>query len=120
MPNRHVYAQSGGEPDMSRWLKITPEESDRCTIHLQDLCAQGRPCTLTLVKCPLKFLQAATRGGALQVSTHEGYLLIRRDGAAVTVEFRGREDKAAIKASLIAAELDRRIQEIWSEMHPDD
>ncbi len=120
MPNRYVYALSGGEPDMSRWLEIHSQGSDQCTVHLQELCLPGRPCGFTLVTCPLKFLHAAVQDGALQVSTREGYLLVRRDGDLATVEFRGRDDKGPIKASLRAVDLEQRIQQLCEEMPQGD
>lgn len=114
--DRFIYAYSEGNPDQSRWLEISAHPGSFCVLHLQDLCQPGQVSHLTRVTCPSHFLQTALDGGPLQITAHAGYLLMRRRGDMIHIEFRGIEDGNSTRAILRQADVKASLHELSEEL----
>lgn len=115
MPNQFIYVYSEGSYDQSRWLDITAPNSGDCTLHLQDLCHPGQVSHLLKVSCPLDFVQTSIEHGPLQLTTRNGYALLRKRGDLIDIEFRGENDASITRVSVLFEDVRARIESLAAE-----
>ena len=114
MPNSFIFVHAGGSYDQSRWLEITASNPGDCTLHLQDLCHPGQVSHLLKVSCPIDFMQTFFGHGPLQLTTQTGYVLLRRRGEFMDIEFRASGDTSLTRVSVLLNDVRSRIEEIAS------
>ncbi len=102
------YVLANGKQDLSRWLRIAAQ-GDEIVLYLTDLCHPGLLSGLARVTCPRVHFDSVLSGGVVQIVSEDGYLVARRDGSLLSLEFRGETDRAATKVSLFALELQTGI-----------
>lgn len=107
-----IYVHSSGEYDRARWLSLQLRGDGQVVFHLQDLCHPGRLSPLSQVICPLDFVDIALDRGTLQVTTGNGYMLIRPFGDHLSVEFRGHDDVGTHKVSVLRADVRGRLAQL--------
>lgn len=108
-----IYVLEGGDRDYSRWLNMTCKDGV-VTLHLADLCHPGRVSALDKVPCELEALRDATIHGAVQITVPNGYLMYRRDGDRIEIEFKGHSDRSHCNVSVDASEVLTRIESFAS------
>lgn len=114
MQDRYIYVHSEGSHDLSRWLQISARRAGDVTLHLQDLCHPGRLSHLTSATCPLDFLQTSVNNGPLQITMATGYVLLRRQGEFLQIEFRGLEDGSPTKIKVLLDEVKAKLDTLGS------
>jgi len=113
--NSLIYVYSDGSYDHSRWLQITTSHPGECTLHLQDLCHPGQVSHLLKASCPLGFLQTFIGHGPLQLTTRTGYVLLRKGGERVDIEFRATGDQSLTRVSVLLADFQAQVEALASE-----
>jgi hypothetical protein len=70
---------------------------------------------LQQVACPPEFLEIALDRGTLQVTTNFGYLLVKPAAEHLVIEFRGLDDVAIQKVTVLREEVRARLQKLMAE-----
>gem|GEM_PF-3106648 len=109
MSNRYIYVFASGSVDRARWLHISRRENGNATLHLADLCHPGQVSSIGQVMCPWEFLLAALSRNTVQITAEKGYVVLRRNGDILSLEFRGTEDGAPCKVNVRVADVLERI-----------
>ncbi len=113
MSTNFIYSLTDGVIDQSRWLEIGQRGGASVTLNLIDLCQPGCVSSLKDVFCPTDSLQGVLkRGGTLQITATQGYLVIRVDPKNVNLEFRGHQDGSATKCVLERQAIAQRLDEL--------
>jgi len=112
VPNSPIYVWINGGYDVTRWLSMSRRGNGTCVIHLTDSCSAGKVSRLTSVTLPVDYLKTAVTCGAFQITLSTGYLLIRRSGTTVHLEFKNFEDAGSTKADFAYDDFAKKIAEI--------
>jgi hypothetical protein len=111
-----IYVHSAGQYDRGRWLHIELRDDGQLAFHLQDLCHPGRLSQLQQVSCPTEFVVIALDRGTLQITANSGYLLMRPSGEHLSVEFRGLDDIATHKVTVLRDEVRNRLTQLLGDL----
>jgi len=109
VPNTPIYIWIDGQYDLTRWLSLSRRGDGTCVMHLSDLCHPGKLSRLASVSFPMDYLKTAVAYGSLQITLATGFLLLRRSGSLLHLEFKSLEDLAPIKADIRIEDLNLRI-----------